>query len=116
MSLADAVQMKGLGFWFVAVDIAVDGVHSFQHVAEDASPQAVGGEIAEEPLDHIQPRSTDGREVKVEAWVTFQPTLDGGMFVSRVVVNDQMELFVSRRGFVDQSQEHPLLMAVPLLA
>src|SRR3984957_14402977 len=39
------------------------------------------------------------------------------MFVSGIVIHDQMQLFMLRRSIVHQSQEvDPLLMAMPLLA
>jgi hypothetical protein len=53
-------------------------------------PEAVGGEVAEEALHHVQPRRAGVREADVESWMTLQPALYGRMFVSGVVVQDQI--------------------------
>ena len=85
----------------VMVDVVVDGVNQFHHIAKHATPQAVGGEVAEEALDHVQPRGAGGGEVDMKAPMTLQPALDGGMFVGRVVVHDQMQLLVIRCALVN---------------
>ena len=38
MSLAEAVQMKGLGFLVVLVYVDIDGLDEFHHIAKDAAP------------------------------------------------------------------------------
>jgi len=39
----------------MAVDILADGDDELFEILEDASPQAVLGDVAEEPLDHVEP-------------------------------------------------------------
>ena len=49
----------------------------------------------------------------MEAGMAFEPTLDPGMFVSAVVVDDEMEIQVERRLDVDELKEpDEFLMAV----
>ena len=86
-------------------------------IAEHASPKPIHGGVPKEALHHIEPRSTGGGEVHVEPWMTLQPALDSGRFVSRVVVHDQMQLLVIGCGIVHQTQEaKPFLMPVTVLA
>jgi len=87
----------------VVVDVLSDRFQEFLNVAEDASAQLLLREIAEEALDHVQPRATGGREVHVEAWVPFQPALYKRMFVGGVVVDDQVNGFAFFRQFVDDA-------------
>ena len=74
-------------------------------------------DVAEEALDHVQPRRRGRREVHVEARVLGQPLLHLGMLVRGVVVADQVQRLVLGRLAVDLAQElEPLAVAVPLLA
>src|ERR1035441_3706730 len=53
----------------------------------------------------------------MESLVLFKPALHPFMFVRRVVVADQVDLFSRRNGLIDHAQEaEPFLMAMPLLA
>ena len=98
------------------VDITSDGSDELLEVLEDSASDAVMGQVAEESFNHIEPRSGCRREVNMEAFVHFQPTLDSCMFVSRVVIADQIDFLVSRYGLIDHAQElQPLLMTVFLL-
>ena len=75
MSLALAVQMNGLEFWFVTVDVVSDGHDQLFNVAEDAAAQPVLREVPNKALDHIEPRGTGRREVHMKAQMPFQPVL-----------------------------------------
>jgi hypothetical protein len=44
-----------LGIVVVAVDVVTDSHDELFEIVEDAAPDAVFGEIAEEALDHVQP-------------------------------------------------------------
>ncbi len=55
MSFAFAVQMKGFGFLLWCVDVVADGGDELFQILEDAAPDWVVGEIAEETLDHVEP-------------------------------------------------------------
>lgn len=69
-------DVVGLGgpderFWVqvVAVDVISDGHDELFEVAEYSTADAFFGQIAEETLDHVQPRGRGRREVHVEALV-----------------------------------------------
>ena len=49
-----------LGPLIVTGDVALDGGDEFVHTAKDAAAKALGGEIAKESLDHVQPRRRGG--------------------------------------------------------
>ena len=116
MSEALAVQMKGLGLALWCGDVQVDGQLQFGHAGEAVALDAVLGDVAEEALDHVQPRGAGGREVHDEARMLGQPGLHVGVGVRGVVVHDQMQLQVLGRLAVDQPQElQPLLVPVPRL-
>ena len=117
MSLALAVQMKGLGALVVAVDLIADGNDELLQVPENSAPDSAFCQIAEEAFDHVQPRGRSWREVHMEAFVSFQPALDALMFVGTVVVADDVNLLLNGHSLVDHAQElQPFLMPVALLA
>ena len=102
------------GVVVVLVDIGVDGPDKFIHTAERPSAQALLREVAEESLDHIEPRRTGRGEVDVESFVAGEPALHLFVFVGRVVVNDQVQLFVERGLAVNQPQElQPFMRLAP---
>lgn len=78
MSAALAVQMKGLEFSVVVIDVFVDGSDAFFDAAQDAAPQLILTQVAEEPLYHVEPRAASGREVRVETGMTAGPAPDLG--------------------------------------
>ena len=99
------------------VDVGLDGLDQLGNIAEDAASQPVLRQVAEETLDHVQPRGTRRGEMKVEARMAFEPALGFVVFVGRGVVENQMQFFVRRRHAVDVAQKpQPLLMPIALLA
>ncbi len=73
----------------------------FLDVVKYAPAEALPGEIAEEALDHVEPRTAGWSEVHVETRMAGQPLLYLRVLVRGVVVGDQMELFVGGRQAVD---------------
>src|SRR3970040_1939396 len=50
----------------------------------------------------------------MESWMLVKPLTHGGMFVRRIVIDDQVNLLVGRGPFLDHTQElNPLFMTVP---
>lgn len=99
----------------MVIDVFPDGFEEFLNVAEDSSAQLFLRQVAEEPLDHVQPGAAGGGEMHVEPRVAFQPALHQRMFVGGVVdvADDQMNVFAFLRQFVDDAQEtQPFLMAL----
>ena len=86
-------------------DVLMDGGDQFGHAGEHAAAQALGGDVAEEALDHVQPRRRGRREVHVEARVFGQPVLHGRVLVRGVVVGYQVQHFFLWRFAVDLPQE-----------
>ena len=74
-------------------------------------------EIAEEPFDHVEPRTAGRGEVHVKARMACQPLLHLRMLVRGVVVGDQVQFFAGRRQLVDHAEKlQPLLMTMPVVA
>ncbi len=86
-------------------DVGFDGTDQFRDAGKYAAAQTLGGEVAEEAFDHIQPRGRGGGEMHVETRVFLQPFLDLGVLVGGVVVADQMKRFVFGRFPIDLSQK-----------
>jgi len=68
---------------------------------EDAPSEPLLSEIAEETLDHVEPRTAGRGEVHVKARMAGQPLLHFGVLVRGVVIGDQVQVFVGRRQIVD---------------
>jgi hypothetical protein len=61
----------------------------------------------------IEPRAAGGSVVDVKSWMGGQPLLHVGVFVRRVVVDNEMNLLVERRALFNQGQElNPLLISL----
>ena len=76
-----------------------------RNARECSTTEAVDGEIAEEALDHVQPRAAGGGEVNVKTRTALKPPLYGGMFVRRVVVRNDMDLFARLHTALDEPKE-----------
>jgi hypothetical protein len=59
----------------VVVDVLVNRRNQILDTSKDAATEAFGREIAEEPLDHVQPRAAGRSEVHVDARMSLQPAL-----------------------------------------
>lgn len=106
---------EGLGVEVVLADVALDSCHELLDAAEDTAPDALDGDVAEEALDHVQPRRAGRREVHVEARVSLQPPPHSLVLVGAVVVGDHVDGETGRGLAVDHLEEaKPLLVAVPL--
>ena len=98
-------------------DVFLEGRNQFGNAAEDTPAQPFGGQVAEEALDHVQPRRRGRVEVNGEAWMLCQPLLHLRMLVRGMVVADQMQRLLLRCLAVDVAQKgEPLVMPVALLA
>ena len=91
-----------------------DNLYQIRHVFERTTANLFVRDFAEPSLHHVEPGRGSGNEVKTESRMAFQPRLDSGMFVSSVVVHDQMQSQVGRCLDVDKLQKtDELLMPVP---
>ena len=83
---------------------------------ENATADGVAGDQAEETFDLIDPGGRCGREVEVEAGVALEPSLDLGVLVRCVVVDDEMQIEQFGGVAVDGAQEaQEFLMAWRLM-
>ena len=100
----------------MAIDIVADGQDQLFEISEDAASDAVNSQVAEETLDHIEPRSRCGREVYMEVFVLAEPAFDRRVFMRRVVITDDMDLLSGWYGLIDQAEElQPLQVTMTLL-
>lgn len=60
---------EGFGLVVVPIDVVADGHNELFEVPEDAAPDALLSQVAEEAFAHVQPRGGSGREVHTEAAV-----------------------------------------------
>src|ERR1035437_8040551 len=77
---------KGLGIVVVLVDVVAYRHNQFLDISEDAAAEPLLGEIAEEALDHVEPRAARRSEVHVKTRMAHQPLLYFRMLVRCVVV------------------------------
>ena len=98
----------------VRVQIVPDGRDELRHVVETAPPNALSRQLAEPPLDQIEPRTRGRNKMEMEARMPLEPGLHAGMLVRPVVVHNQMQHALGQRLGVDLLQEpDELLMPMP---
>src|SRR5216683_599575 len=81
---------KGVGV--VTRDVFFNGLDQLRDAGEATASELFLGQVAKESLDHVEPGSTGRSEMKVEPFMLFHPGLHVGMFVRRVVVDNEMKL------------------------
>ena len=80
---------------------------------EDAALQATLGQLCEEALYRVEPRTGRWREMECEARMPAEPGPHLGVFVDGVIVEDHMHRLVGRHAGIDRVQEaDELLMSV----
>lgn len=79
---------------------------------KDAAADGLVGQLAEPPLNDVQPRTGRRREVQMEAWMFREPFLHVFVLVRRVAIEDQMDLESLGALPVDRAQE-PQELCVP---
>lgn len=83
---------EGLRVQVVLGDVVLDGFHQGCDALEGAAPDALGRDVPEEALDHVEPGRAGRREMHVEARMATQPLLHSGVLVRPVVVGDHVDL------------------------
>jgi len=117
MSDALTVPDKEFGLAVVVIDVLSDRFEEFLDVAEDASAQLLLSQVAEEALDHVQPRATGGRKVHMEAWAALQPALHERMCVGGIVIHESGELACPSASVCRCAHRtQPFMMGVPVVA
>jgi hypothetical protein len=106
-----------LGIFVPGRQELVDSHLQICHAAEDSTPDGFVIQDAEPTLDQVQPTGTGGDKVKHETRMAFQPSPHMGMFVSPVVIDDQMEPHLTRKFLIESAQKpQELLVPMPLIA
>ena len=106
---------EGFGVVVGLDDEAVNGGLQINEGVEDAPVETPLGEFSEEVFNGIGPRAGCGREVKGEAFMAIQPSSNLGMFMSGIVVENDMDITTHRDLGVDGIEKaNELLMAVTL--
>jgi hypothetical protein len=77
-------------------EVDVDGGDQLGDAGKAAFAHDLVGQLAKEALYEVEPRGAGGGEVNVKARVLLEPGANHGVFVSRVVVDDQMQGQFSR--------------------
>ena len=86
----------------------------FGDTPKDAAAEPFLGDVSEEAFHHVQPRRAGRSIVGVKSRMLLHPSPHGRIFVSCVVVDNDMNVLVFRSLVVDESQEfEPFLMAMP---
>lgn len=65
----------------MGLDKLADGRFKFGHAGDDAPAQRSSFQLEEPALHGVQPGRARRGKVQFEAWMLFQPLLDGGSFV-----------------------------------
>ena len=89
----------------MSFQVGIDCGLEFGDAVEDAASNGVIGDQAEEPFDQIDPGGRCRGEVEVEAGMALEPSLDLGVLVGRVVVDDEMQIERFEGVAVDGAQE-----------
>ena len=116
MSSGLAFQMNGLGVGGIVLgEEPIDGRLKIDDGMEDAVLEPPAGQLCEEALDGVEPRTRGRREVEGPARVAGEPGVDFVHLVRRVIVEDHMDGLVRRDIALDAVEEaNELLMAVSL--
>src|SRR5712691_7912094 len=81
---------EGFGVLIGFGEEAVDGGLEIDDAGEDAALEPLPGQLGEEALDGVEPGGRGRGEVEVEALVPAEPSLNLGMLVRGIVVDDQV--------------------------
>ena len=98
------------------VEISGDGLFELFNAIESPTADLTVCQFGEEPLDHIEPGSRCGCEVKMVTRVLAQPLFHWLGFVGGVVVHDQMHIEIAGYLLIHQVEEFDeLLVAMALM-
>ena len=91
-----------MGVLIVAVDVVEDGFDQRRDVMKGAPANPLMSQIGEPSFNQIQPGTGRGSEMHLESRMSFQPRSHSRVFVSTVVVHDDVEI-QARGGFLIDS-------------
>src|SRR5215472_4156239 len=92
----------------------MDGCDQLSNAGEGAPADGLVRELGEPALDQVEPGRAGGDEMQLEARMLCQPSLDLGVGVGAVVVEDQMQLQILGELALQTCQElQELLVTMP---
>lgn len=101
------------GFLIIDPDIFMNRPNQFFNAGEGSSSNPFPRQFSKPAFDHVQPRRTRRREVKMKTRVLGQPVFDDRVGVGPIVIQDQMKISPRRSRPIDRLQElQKLLMAM----
>ena len=77
------------------VDVFANRQDQLLDITEDSAAEPILRKVAEETLDHVEPRTAGRSEVDVESPVLSQPVLYLGMFVGGIVIRNQVDFLTT---------------------
>ena len=106
-------------FFVLFGDVGLDIGLNLSHLIEASASNGLCSDTSKEALDHVEPGTASGSEMKMKAGMTQQPAMDFWGFMGGIVVNDEVKLafpIIGERGVdtFQEGQEFPV--AVTLVA
>lgn len=98
----------------VLLEVSIDADDETADAGEAAAAQLPGGQLGEEPLHQVQPRTLGGNKVHVKTRRPGQPRLDIRVLMHGVGVHDQMHVQILADLGVDLFQKRQILL-VPVV-
>ena len=87
------------------LDVGHDGFDQSTLTVEGSSTKPLIGNFTEPTLDHVKPRAGSRDKVQMETRMPSQPGYDTRMFMSAVIVHDQMQVQPRRGVRIDALEE-----------
>ncbi len=112
--MSGLMPYEGLGIGVRCCHVVFDCSNQFRGALETSPPDSFLGEVAEPPLHQVQPGRTRRRKVQRETRVLLQPYLHPGLFVSPIVVHNQMQRRPLRKLPIQPPQEAQKLLVTVL--
>jgi hypothetical protein len=86
--------------------VILDGDNEFFNTSEVAPAQALLGEFSKPTLDQVKPERTGGRVMNMKALMFRQSLRNVVMFMSAVIVHDQMQVQAGRHLAIELAATH----------
>jgi len=100
-----------LALGVVCGDKVINALHKLRDAGEGSAPDGLVGYQGKKSLHLIEPGTVGGNEVHVPTWPGRQPSLDLGVTVGGVVVDNAVDIKLAGHSLVNLSQKlHKLLM------
>jgi hypothetical protein len=107
-----------LGIDVVMHDVFIDGAATSSGTLANMPRRSRSVcDVAQETLDHVQPRGRGWSEVHVESWMLVQPRLHSGVLMGGVIVGNQVQRLALGGLAINLAQQlQPFDVRVALLA